>query len=118
MRTSEQRITYEGNVQAELRNEDLAGTSTWYNRGDVNFGGNGSWIGFGGNLHITSEEKSYRQPQDRYGLFAKHVVAQLEIGDSYPAFSPLIVNGMRVRGASGKSCRWGSSISKLLMVRP
>lgn len=102
MRTSEQRITYEGNVQAELRNEDLAGTSTWYNRGDVNFGGNGSWIGFGGNLHITSEEKSYRQPQDRYGLFANTSWLSLKFGDSYPAFSPLIVNGMRVRGASGK----------------
>jgi len=102
MRTAEQGFTYEGNARVELSDENLAGISTWYNRGDLNFGGNGSGIGFGGNLHLTSEEKSYRQPQDKYGLYANTSWLSLKFGDSYPAFTPLIMNGMRVRGASGK----------------
>ncbi len=101
-RASEQRFTYRGNAQVELSNENIGGASTWYNRGDFNFDGNGSGIGLGANLHLTSEEKSYRQPQDRYGLYANTSWLNLKFGDSYPTFSPLIMNGMRVRGVSGK----------------
>jgi len=97
-----ERLTYNGRGQIELRNENISGSSTWYNRGDLNFGGNGYGIGIGGNLHLTSEEKSYRQPQDRYGLYANTSWLSLKLGDSYPAFSPLIMNGLRVRGISGK----------------
>ncbi len=97
-----ERISYQGNGQIELRDESISGSSTWYNRGDLNFGGNGYGIGVGVNLHLTSEEKSYRQPQDRYGLYANTSWLSLKLGDSYPSFSPLIMNGMRVRGISGK----------------
>lgn len=96
------RFTYDGNGQIELRDENISGTSTWYNRGDLNFGGNGYGVGIGANVHLTSEEKSYRQPQDRYGLYANTSWLSLKLGDSYPTFSPLIMNGMRVRGISGK----------------
>lgn len=99
---AEQRFTHEGNAQLELRNENLAGSSTWYNRGDVNFGGALYGVGLGANLHLTSEEKSYRQPQDRYGFYASTSWLSLKLGDSYPTFSPLIMNGLRVRGLSGK----------------
>jgi hypothetical protein len=97
-----QGFTYLGNAQIEIRNENLEGASTWYNRGDINVGGNGYGIGVGANLHLTSEEKSYRQPQDRYGLYANTSWLSLKLGDSYPTFSPLIMNGMRIRGISGK----------------
>ena len=90
------------NGQIELRDENISGSSTWYNRGDLNLSGNGDGIGVGANLHLTSEEKSYRQPQDRYGLYANTSWLSLKLGDSYPTFSPLIMNGMRVRGISGK----------------
>lgn len=101
-RAPEHKFSYQGNAQVELRDENIAGASTWYNRGDLNFDGNGSGIDFGANLHLTSEEKSYRQPQDRYGLYANTSWLSLKFGDSYPTFSPLIMNGMRVRGVSGK----------------
>ena len=95
-------FTYQGNAQVELRNEDISGSSTWYNRGDLNFGSTLYGVNLGANFHLTSEEKSYRQPQDRYGLFASTSWLSLKLGDSYPAFSPLIMNGLRVRGISGK----------------
>ncbi len=97
-----QRFAYNGSGQIELRNETISGSSTWYNRGDVNFAGNGYGVGIGGNLHLTTEEKSYRQPQDRYGLYANTSWLSLKLGDGYPTFSPLIMNGMRVRGLSGR----------------
>lgn len=95
-------FSYQGSGKIELRNETISGVSTWYNRGDINLGGATSSINIGANVHITSEEKSYRQPQDRFGLFASTSWLSLKLGDSYPAFSPLIMNGLRVRGASGK----------------
>jgi hypothetical protein len=98
----EEKFTYNGNGQIELRDESISGSSTWYNRGDLNFAGNGYGVGIGANLHLTSEEKSYRQPQDRYGLYANTSWLSLKLGDSYPTFSPLIMNGMRVRGVAGK----------------
>lgn len=95
-------ITYQGTGDIEINDENISGSSTWYNRGNLNFGANGYGIGIGGNLHLTSEEKSYRQPQDRYGFYANTSWLSLKLGDSYPSFSPLIMNGMRVRGVSGK----------------
>jgi hypothetical protein len=99
---AEEKFVFSGNGQVELRNENLAGSSTWYNRGDLNLGGSGYGVGVGANLHLTSEEKSYRQPQDRYGFYANTSWLSLKLGDSYPAFSSLIMNGMRVRGISGR----------------
>ena len=95
-------FTYQGQGQIELRNETLGGNSTWYNRGDLAVGATALGVNFGANLHLTSEEKSYRQPQDRYGLSIGTSWLSLKLGDSYPTFSPLIMNGLRVRGASGK----------------
>ncbi len=96
------RFTYRGNGRIELRNETISGVSTWYNRGDLNLGGSVLGVSMGTNVHLTSEEKSYRQPQDRYSFFASTSWLSLKLGDSYPAFSPLIMNGLRVRGVSGR----------------
>jgi len=95
-------FTYQGTGKIELRNETISGVSTWYNRGDLTVGGTGVGMSFGANVHLTSEESSYRQPQDRFGLFASTSWLSLRLGDSYPAFSPLIMNGLRVRGVSGR----------------
>ena len=94
-------FTYQGSGKIELRNETISGISTWYNRGDLNLGGTAGGFNLGANVHLTSEEKSYRQPQDRFGLFATTSWLSLKFGDSYPAFSSLIMNGLRVRGVSG-----------------
>ncbi len=95
-------FTYRGRGQIELRNENLDNVSNWYNRGDLSLNGNGYGVNMSALLHLTSEEKSYRQPQDRFGLTASTSWINLKLGDSYPAFNPLIMNGMRVRGVSGE----------------
>lgn len=97
-----ERFSYQGNAQVELRNENIDGSSAWYNRGDLNLGSTALGMNLAANVHLTSEEKSYRQPQDRYGLYANTSWLSLKLGDSYPSFSPLIMNGLRVRGVSGK----------------
>ncbi|HEY9164750.1 MAG TPA: hypothetical protein VIS48_01180 [Candidatus Kryptonia bacterium] len=95
-------FSYRGNGQLELRNENLAGSSVWYNSGYLNLGSTVYGITLGANLDLTSEEKTYRQPQDRYGFLLGTSWLSVKLGDSYPTFSPLIMNGMRVRGISGK----------------
>ncbi len=95
-------FSYQGSGKIELSNETISGVSTWYNRGDLNLGGTGFGMNMGAIVHITSEEKSYRQPQDRFGLYASTSWLSLKLGDGYPAFSPLIMNGLRVRGVSGR----------------
>ncbi len=95
------RFSYQGNGQIELRNETISGSSTWYNRGDLSLGATAYGVDLGANLHLTSEEKSYRQPQDRYGFSLGTSWLSLKLGDSYPSFSQLIMNGLRVRGVSG-----------------
>ncbi len=94
-------FSYQGSGKIELRNETISGVSTWYNRGDLNLNGTALGMNMGANVHVTSEEKSYRQPQDRFGIYASTSWLSLRLGDSYPAFSPLIMNGLRVRGVSG-----------------
>ncbi len=99
---AEQGFTYRGTGRVEFRNETLNDNSVWYNRGDLNFGSGVFGASLGANFHLTSEEKAYRQPQDRYGLYAATSWLRLNFGDSYPAFSNLVMNGLRVRGISGK----------------
>ncbi|MDH7603987.1 MAG: hypothetical protein QHH13_03725 [Melioribacter sp.] len=91
-----------GHLRAESRNENYSSASTWYN----NFSAEAKltsdqWL-FSGQLYVTSEEKKYLQPYNRYTLTIRHKdLLNLQIGDSYPQFPNLIMNGKRVRGFNG-----------------
>ncbi|MGC8654535.1 MAG: hypothetical protein ACP5US_11155 [Candidatus Kryptoniota bacterium] len=93
---------YHGMGRIELRNESISGVSTWYNRGDVNLEGSYGILNASSLIHLSSEEKSYRQPQDRYGVTVGIPWVKLNLGDSYPIFNSLVMNGQRVRGISGR----------------
>ncbi len=95
-------FTYQGRAQIQERNEVLNNVSNWYEGGTLSLGGSAYGVNLGANMLLTSEERSYRQPQDRYGFTASTSWLDLQLGDSYPSFSPLIMNGMRVRGISGE----------------
>jgi hypothetical protein len=93
---------YTGNAQAEFRNEKLDVATTSYIRGDVHVGGTYKEFTFGGDLHVTNEEKSYLQPQNRYlATFQAADYAKVQVGDAYPQFPSLVVSGKRVRGVTG-----------------
>ena len=95
-----EKILYSGNAQAEGRNEDIKGAVTPYRRLTANANASYGILKTTGNLYLTSEEESTRQPQDRYflGLDAKY--ARLGLGDVYPVFPTAIMDGRRLRGVS------------------
>lgn len=87
--------------EAEARDEDISDVNTWYNRLSLRL--NGSWPSATLNsyIHLTSEEKDYRQPQNRYSLNGETSWLKIGLGDVYPSFPTLILDGQRVRGISG-----------------
>jgi hypothetical protein len=95
-------LLYNGNAQAEFRNEKIDVTTTTYVRGDVHVGGAYKEFLFGGDVHLTNEEKSYLQPQNRFlATLQAADYAKVQIGDAYPQFPSLFVSGKRVRGITG-----------------
>jgi hypothetical protein len=95
-------LQYGGNGQAEFRNEKVDVATTKYVRGDVHLGGSFKDFLFSGDMHLTNEEKSYLQPQNRFlATFQAADYAKVQIGDAYPQFPSLIVSGKRVRGITG-----------------
>ncbi|HTP13199.1 MAG TPA: hypothetical protein VMM37_06195 [Bacteroidota bacterium] len=88
------------NGQAEYRNEDIASITNTFTR--LQLGANGAFrsLNFGGNLFLTNEEKSDRQPQNRYSAFADLDFLKVQVGDAYPKFPTNIVSGKRVRGVA------------------
>ncbi len=97
-----QGMQYSGNAQAEARNEDIKGTQTLYKR--LNARANASYgiVKTTGDIQLTSEEQSDRQPQNRYflGVDAKYV--RLGIGDAYPRFPSTVLDGRRIRGLTAE----------------
>jgi len=93
---------YNVQMRGESRNETFGGRSTWYNRSTVRFDGSLPWVRFRSHLHVTNEERSFRQPQNRYSLSAEMPWLRLHAGDTYPRFPSLIMNGRRLRGFVGE----------------
>ena len=93
---------YGGSLQLETRNEKidtLPGVP--YNRATLTANASRGIFRTWGKMYLTNEEKSGRQPQDRFTLNAEIPHLQLGVGDLYPVYPDLIMNGMRVRGVSG-----------------
>jgi hypothetical protein len=89
-----------GSVNIESRRENIGGGTQWYNRGGLQFRGTYGDIRTVGNLFLTSDEKSNRQPQNRYFLSVEVPWLKVEAGDAYPTFPDLILSGKRVRGVN------------------
>lgn len=57
------------------------------------------WIGFKGNLKLTTEEDPLIQPRNRFSFgLALGPYLDLNMGDTYPRLSPFLIDGKRVRG--------------------
>ena len=91
-------FTYGATVNMESRHESVDSVGTWYNRGGYQFTGKaGDWR-LVSNAFVTSDEKSDRQPQDRFFIGVESPWIRAGYGDSYPSFPDLILSGKRVRG--------------------
>ncbi len=94
-------FTHRGNVSAEGRNENVSDRATWYN--NLNLGIDGSYKNWEMNaqVYMTSEEKKYLQPYDRFTLNVASDWLSLSVGDHTPTYPSLIVSGKRIRGITG-----------------
>ncbi len=92
---------YRGEVNAESRREDIRSVDTWYNNIRINADASFKTWSFNSNVYVTSEEKKYLQPNNRYYANIKSSWLDLNFGDHNPRFPSLIMNGKRVRGVDG-----------------
>ncbi len=94
-------FTHRGNVSAEGRNENVGNRTTWYN--NLNLGIDGSYKNWEMNaqVYMTSEEKKFLQPYDRFTLNVASDWLSLNVGDHTPNYPSLIVSGKRIRGVTG-----------------
>ncbi len=97
------KIRYAGSFQFESRHEEVTDVGTWYNRLGFQFSGTRGILRLTTNGFITSDEKSYLQPQDRFFIGAETPWVRVGYGDSYPAFPNLILSGTRVRGLAASA---------------
>ncbi len=92
------KISYSASVALESRREEVDTVGTWYNRGSIRLGAKyGDWR-FVANTFLTSDEKSDRQPQDRFFVGVESRWGKAGYGDLTPSFPDLILSGKRVRG--------------------
>ena len=101
-------LQFAGNGQLEARNEKIDTASTTYARGDLHVNGTYKFLMFGGDIHVTNEEKPDRQPQNRFlGTLQVDDYLRVQAGDAYPVMPSIMVSGKRVRGITG-SLTFGS----------
>jgi hypothetical protein len=91
-----------GTVRLETRNETLEGLVTPYNRATLDARATDGRFEMTGHLHLTNEEKDFRQPQNRFFIGAESPWVKLGYGDTYPVMPDMIISGKRVRGFSGE----------------
>jgi hypothetical protein len=94
------RVVYSADAQAELRQENIKGVVTDYDRLDARGNAKYGILKSTANLHLTSEEKPDIQPQNRYFLSLDAQYARASIGDAYPHLPTTIMDGRRVRGVT------------------
>ena len=96
----ERDFSYGVNLDAESRREEVQQTGTWYNRVRIKAEAKtGEWKAES-NVFVTSDEKSNRQPQNRYFAGVSSSWLHAGYGDSYPSFPDIILSGKRVRGVN------------------
>lgn len=96
------RWKYKGNLRGESRNESFGSSSILYNNLSIDLKASSEQWLFNGYLYLTSEEKNYLQPYNRYSLTIRGGdILNLQVGDAYPSFPNLIMDGKRIRGFDG-----------------
>ncbi|MFA3782962.1 hypothetical protein ABRY23_07865 [Melioribacteraceae bacterium 4301-Me] len=96
-------LSYSGTLRIEGRNEVFNDISKGYENFSADlYGYYGNWS-INGNVYITNEEKKFLQPLNRFyfGIRANDFL-KIQLGDVYPKFPTLILDGKRIRGFSGE----------------
>ena len=97
----QRKFKYNGLAKVESNYESMRTGNFNFNRLNAQFSGNYGNINSSLNLFVTSEEKSYLQPQNRFLLNFDADFFKFSLGDHYPLYPTLIMNGKRIRGITG-----------------
>lgn len=98
----EEQFKYSGSLKAEARNENTNSNEIFYKNIGADFNSSYKDWKINANAYLTSEEKDNLQPYNRYTLSIQNGDwLSLKVGDAYPRFPNLIVDGKRVRGVTG-----------------
>ncbi|MCX6171071.1 MAG: hypothetical protein NTX65_17185 [Ignavibacteriales bacterium] len=96
------RWKYNGYAMGESRSENFGSTSVWRNNISAEFNGSVDQWKLNGYAYLTSEEKNNLQPYNRYSASIQGGDwLDLKVGDAFPRFPNLIMDGKRVRGFTG-----------------
>ena len=102
-------FNYSGQFFAESRNEELVdGTqSNTYNKTGLRFTAGTPTVKFGSRIFISNQEKSSRQPINRYTgwlqwNFWNDRFVRITGGDAYPRLNPYLLQNIFVRGVYGQ----------------
>lgn len=96
------RWKYNGYAMGESRSENFGSESVWRNNIAAEFNGSIDQWKINGYAYLTSEEKSNLQPYNRYSASIQGGDwLDLKVGDAFPRFPNLIMDGKRVRGFTG-----------------
>ena len=109
MPVTKNELNITGRFFAETRQEDLkdGDYSHAYNQSGLSLHGIYNNWQFGGRLYLSNEEKSSRQPVNRYSGFGRvgfwdNRSFELDFGDAYPRMHPLIMQNIFIRGIYSK----------------
>lgn len=97
-----QKFKYNGLLRIESDYENMNAGKYNFNRMNLSLSNQYGIINSNLNLYLTTEEKSYLQPQNRFLLSFDLDFLKLDLGDHYPIYPLLIMNGKRLRGITGK----------------
>lgn len=99
--SEQNKFAYTGNAATETRNETKGGNTTWFNNLNVQLNGNYKEWDMSLETYVSSEEKEYLQPVNRYKFEIKSSWLEFAAGDHSPKYPNLIMSGKRVRGLTG-----------------
>ncbi len=98
----ESRWKFIGKLKGESRSENFGSLSTWRNNISADMNASDDTWRLNGYLYFTSEEKGNLQPYNRYSAVIKGSDwLELQVGDTYPRYPNIILDGKRIRGVSG-----------------
>lgn len=92
------KFLYNVSAQLESRHERFSNSWKPYNRGLLNVSTRRGELTLTGRVFVSNEEKSDRQPVNRYFIEANSPWLRVAYGDDYPVFPSLIMSGKRLRG--------------------
>ncbi len=97
-RMAKKSVSFFWSFTGEERYEDFSANQENVVRGDLKVRGKLNTWDYSTRTYVTSEEVGTRQPQNRFLLHLNNQFLKINLGDTSPLYSDLVLSGKRVRG--------------------